>query len=222
MEEQTTTAQVDTNAVTEQAEQTTAAEQTEQATTTTTEQETGQEQVETATKTEETADLLADYKPTLPEGFELDEKAMEAALPIMKELGLSTEQADKLIGLHAQTVQSTAAKVVEDINATCQKNYDDVFAEIKKDKALGGRDFDKNMGQVNALLTKYGDKNTPEQLHTALTALAGFDKEAVKPFFSALAKMARDAADDSTILGIPRQANSSNPYPDLPQDTKKY
>jgi hypothetical protein len=187
-------------------------------TTVTAQEATGEKEAATADKstattkeanTEASKDLLADYKPTLPEGVELDQAAFEAAMPILKELGVSSEQADKLINLHAQTVQGVANRIVEDINATCQKNYDEIFAEIKKDKDIG----EKSIGQINAMLKKYGGES--EHLHTALTALAGFDKDAVKPFFTALAAIARDAADDTTVLGIPRQANGDNRWPGL-------
>jgi len=44
----------------------------------------------------------------MPEGFELDEAAMESALPIFKELRLDQEQAQKLVDMHVANEQRKA------------------------------------------------------------------------------------------------------------------
>lgn len=220
MDEQNIAVQDNTNTATETEQTTTATtEQTEQTTseqTTETQQEQQVEQAGQVAEQEQT-DAFADYKPELPNG--VNQEMLELALPVFKELGLNPEQADKILPIADKLVQDTVGKVVADINEQCQKNYEDVFAEIKADKQIGGRDFDKNMGQVNALLKKYGDDSTPEQFHSALTALAGFDKEAVKPFFNAIFKMAQDAADDTVIMGSSKTQEASF-YPGLPKGAR--
>ncbi|MBP2635050.1 MAG: hypothetical protein H6Q72_957 [Firmicutes bacterium] len=139
-------------------------------------------------------DLLADYKPTLPEGFTADEAIMGEFLPLAKELGISGEQADKLIGVGAHL----AERVIADINQQCESKYGEAINAIKAEQ---GSDFEKNVGQVNALLTKYGDKNTPEAFQAAMTALAGYAPDAVKPLYDALIKIGKDAADPSFHMG---------------------
>ena len=154
-------------------------------------------------------DLLADYKPALPDGMTMDQAAFDQFLPVAKELGLSPDKADKLVGLYAQSAQALANRVVEDINSQCQTNYEAAITAIKADKAFGGSGFEANMGAVNAMLTKYGDAATPESFHTALTALAGVDKEAVAPLMQAFLKMAKDAAPDKTLLSAGGGAKKS-------------
>lgn len=44
---------------------------------------------------------------TAPEGMEIDKAALEAFTPIAKELNLTQDQAQKLVGLHAEQVQNT-------------------------------------------------------------------------------------------------------------------
>jgi antitoxin component of RelBE/YafQ-DinJ toxin-antitoxin module len=164
------------------------------------------------------ADLFTDYKPELPNG--VNEEMLAEALPVFKELGLNPEQANKIIPLADKLVQDTVSKVVEDINQQCENNYKEVMDGMKNNRKNGGAvEFEKNVGQINALFKKYGDDSTPEQLHTALTALAGFDKEAVKPFFNVLVKLAADAADDTTLLGSAKTQESTM-YPGLPKGAR--
>lgn len=155
-------------------------------------------------------DPFTDYKPDLPDG--INEEILLEALPIFKEMGLDPSKANMIMPLADKLVQSTVAKVVEDINQQCEANYQEVMDSLANNRKAGGKvEFEKSVGQVNALFEKYGA--TPEQLHTALTAMAGFDKESVKPFFIALTKMAKDAADDVTLLGgqKPKQQNPRFP-----------
>lgn len=206
---QTTTTTATTTDTTQQQTQTTGQE-----TTTTTAQTSGQQQQQ-----QTTTDHLADYKPTLPEGMQVDQAAYDQFKPIAQEIGLKPEQADKLLGLYAQNVQGLVTRVVDDINSQCQENYDAVIAEVKLDPVLGGINFDGNMRSIDSMLTKYGDDTTPELFRAALTALSGFDKEAVRPLFNAVAKMAKDAAPDVTHIGKPK-SQESDPYPGTPKGAK--
>ncbi len=160
------------------------------------------------------ADVLADYKPTMPEGFAVNEALMGEFLPTAKELGLNPEQADKLVGLGAKVAQETAQKVVKDINAQCEKGYADFIAAQK------GPDFERDLGNANSLIEKYGGTEAKESMHAALTALSGFSPDAVGPLFNALIAMGKDFADPSVHLGAPAPSGQSNYYPDLPQNNK--
>lgn len=150
-----------------------------------------------------TADALADYKPTMPEGFAVNEALMGEFLPTAKELGLNPEQADKLVGLGSKVAQETAQKVVQDINAQCEKGYADFIAAQK------GPDFERDLGNANALIEKYGGAEAKESMHAALTALSGFSPDAVGPLFNALIAMGKDFADPSFHLGAPAPGHKS-------------
>ena len=160
------------------------------------------------------ADALADYKPTMPEGFAVNEALMGEFLPTAKELGLNPEQADKLVGMGAKVAQETAQKVAQDINAQCEKGYADFIAAQK------GPDFERDLGNTNALIEKYGGAEAKESMHAALTALSGFSPDAVGPLFNALIAMGKDYADPSFHLGAPAPSGKNTYYPDLPQNNK--
>lgn len=49
------------------------------------------------------------YEFTVPEGMALDEKLVEKATPVLKELGLTNDQANKLVGVYAEHIAELAA-----------------------------------------------------------------------------------------------------------------
>lgn len=70
---------------------------------------------------------------TLPEGVKIDEKVLEAAQPLFKELGLSQEQAQKLVAFQAEQIKAggeAGAKAYEDLRA-------DWRTKTSSDKDLG-------------------------------------------------------------------------------------
>lgn len=218
MDEQSTAVQGSTESAIEQAEQTTTtAEQTEQ----TTEQVESTEQTtaEQPNETTDNVDLFADYKPNLPNG--VNEEVFAEALPVFKELGLSPEQADKIMPIADKLVQQTVGKVLTDISDQCHAGYDSVMADLKADRSFGGKNFEQTVSQINNLLTKYGDEKTPAQFHEAMTALSGWENgtESVKSLFISLSKMAKDAADDTLILGGTKKQEPTY-YPGVPKGAK--
>lgn len=81
-------------------------------------------------------DAYTDF--TAPEGYTLAKETIDAALPIFKELGLSQEQAQKLVSFHAEQMIA-AAKAPQ---ATYETLRSDWQAKIKSDadmtKAVSG------------------------------------------------------------------------------------
>jgi len=98
-------------------------------------------------------DTYADF--TLPEGIELDTAALEKAVPVFKELGLTQEQSQKLIDLQSEMVQAGSQKQVDDFNQLMNDWRD----QTKNDGEFGGDKFDENVKVARAAITKYG---TPE------------------------------------------------------------
>lgn len=80
----------------------------------------------------------------LPEGMELDEKALEAATPIFTELGLSQENAQKVISMYADLQQAQHDSVMETWTAT-QKEWRDA---CEGHKELGGDNLDASQTLV--------------------------------------------------------------------------
>ena len=86
----------------------------------------------------------------LPEGFSgLDQAAVEEFMPIAKELGLTQDQAQKMVTLHANAVKSMAEK----ITGQQTEAFNAGVAEIK---TAYGPKYEENMGKVQHLLTQYG------------------------------------------------------------------
>ena len=104
------------------------------------------------------------YAFTLPDGFEgeLDTEAVALAEPIFRELGLSQDKADKLIGLYAQVFPKATEKVLKtfsDLDATTRADW---LTEAKADKDIGGAKWDESMVYAAKALDRLGyAKGTP-------------------------------------------------------------
>ena len=88
---------------------------------------------------------------TLPEGVTMDASLLEKAVPVFKELGLTQDQAQKLVSLEAEQRTAQAQQFVEQIASW--------EASIKADKEIGGDKFEENLGVAKVALDKFG---TPE------------------------------------------------------------
>lgn len=115
-------------------------------------------------KTPDKADGQADAKKdetpetyeafTLPEGVQLDDKVLAQATPIFKDVGLSQDQAQKLVSLYAGMQQTAAEAQIAGFNQV----KSDWQAQIKGDPEFGGDKLPKTLGAAKAVLAKYGDK----------------------------------------------------------------
>lgn len=88
----------------------------------------------------------------VPEGFELDEKLVEAAAPVFKELNLSQGQAQKLADTFAAYRQAEAQELQDAFNADVQKWKQ----EAESDKEIGGSAFKENVGTAVKALDRFG------------------------------------------------------------------
>lgn len=114
----------------------------------------GDESAQQTGESSQTApDTYADF--ALPEGIELDSAMLEAATPIFKDLGLTQEQAQKLVDFQAKQVQASSQRQVDDFNQL----MDDWQNQSKTDKEFGGDAFEKNTGIARLAIDKFG---TPE------------------------------------------------------------
>jgi hypothetical protein len=122
-----------------------------------------------ATATDTTAaaaDTPVEYTPfVMPEGVTLDQAAADRAIPVFKELGLSQEQAQKLVNAYATELNTAVSGVVTP--EAIQGYMDKVTAErstqwaeqVKADKDIGGAHLDETKAFIAAGIAKYG---TPE------------------------------------------------------------
>jgi len=132
----------------------------------------------------------ADFQ--LPDGFQLDKAALEEFMPLAKELGMTQDAAQKAISLHAKAISSVMTSIAQKRDAA----YEQVMAEVKADKVLGGDKFAQNIGKINAML---GDEATVFQ--QALAQVAGFDTKAAKALYAKVDALAREYATDDKLIG---------------------
>ncbi len=97
---------------------------------------------------------------TLPKGFTMAEGALEAFNPVAKDLGLSQENAQKLINLYS-TVQ---AKNIENINNAFAKEHEEMVAKVKADPEMGGDKYESNIKLASNVIGKFGNKGVVEVL----------------------------------------------------------
>lgn len=104
-------------------------------------------------KTEEPKPVVPEkYEFKAPEGQELDAAQIEAFSPVAKELGLTQDQAQKLVDLQAQFAKSQG----EAMNVQIAKMHEGWQAEARTDKEYGGPQFEANVGLASKALDAYG------------------------------------------------------------------
>lgn len=81
------------------------------------------------------------YELKMPEGMTLDQAALDAATPVFKELGLSSEQAQKLADVYA----SRMSGIMQQQREAWQKQHEGWVSTMKADPEFGGDKFDANL-----------------------------------------------------------------------------
>lgn len=99
------------------------------------------------------------YEFSAPEGQELDANALAVFEPIAKELGLSQEQAQKLVDLYPQIQQQQAE--------AWSKQVADWGEQVKADKEIGGDKFNASVGAAQRALDQFGNTELREYLNAS-------------------------------------------------------
>ncbi|WP_347299399.1 hypothetical protein [Clostridium perfringens] len=99
------------------------------------------------------------YEFTPPEGQELDANALAVFEPIAKELGLSQEQAQKLVDIYPQIQQQQAE--------AWSKQVADWSEQVKADKEIGGDKFNASVGAAQRALDQFGNTELREYLNAS-------------------------------------------------------
>ena len=96
----------------------------------------------------------------LPDGVEIDAKAIELASPVFKELGLTQENAQKVVGLYTELT-----KQLDERTATQRaETIADWLKQAKADKEIGGAKWSKSLEQAQSIVNKYADAETRQFL----------------------------------------------------------
>jgi hypothetical protein len=90
------------------------------------------------------------YDFKAPEGYTLDPKVIETASPIFKELGLTQEQAQKLVDFQTKLTADSN----KEMSSLIEKTRADWVAQVKADKDIGNKlpEVTAEIGKAKALL----------------------------------------------------------------------
>lgn len=146
---------------------------------------------------EEYADFVA------PEGIELDAEAIEAFKPIAKELGLTQEQAQKLVDVQAATAQRWQDAVLEQVTQTRASWREAAQA----DSEIGGEKFVENLAVAKAGRDAFGD----DDLKSLLDESGLGDHPAMIRFFYKVGKA--NSEHDFVTSGRPEKSKSFYDHP---------
>lgn len=135
-----------------------------------------------------------DFK--LPEGAKVDEAVMGEFATVAKELGLSQEQAQKLVDINARAQQVNFDRLQSAVDAQAEK----WGVDSKADKEFGGDKFDENLAVAKRALEQFG---TPELKSLLEQSKLGNHPEVLRFFFRA----GKAISEDGFVPGKP--GNSS-------------
>lgn len=125
------------------------------------------------------------YEFSAPEGQELDDNALSVFEPIAKELGLSQEQAQKLVDIYPQLQQQQAD--------AWSKQVADWGEQVKADKEIGGDNFNASVGAAQRALDQFGNPELREYLEAS-----GLGNHPALVRFCA--KVGKSMAEDSIVM----------------------
>lgn len=130
-----------------------------------------------------------------PEGFTADAEASGKFLEIANELGLSSEAANKLVGLQADLMKQASeagSKLWEDT----QKQWQD---QVRADPEIGGTKLEENLSHIAKLLTSHGN----DEVRQAFDITGAGNHPAVIKFLS---KIGKELGEGSPVSGRPSTA----------------
>ncbi|MEZ2724135.1 hypothetical protein ACBQ21_09065 [Pseudomonas putida] len=140
----------------------------------------------------------------LPEGYSISDEQLAAFSPVLKELGLTQEQADKLVAFDAQ--RSLAAQEASQQQAIefRNKQVGEWETALRNDATFGGANFDANVSIAKQALTDFG---TPELSAMLSESGLGTHPEVVR-FFHKVGKELGEAKLHRTTTEVPKSEMS--------------
>ncbi len=164
--------------------------------------EQGQPQQAQAQQQEQKPAVPDAYKfESLPEGYEFSAEAQAEWSGVFKELGLTQEQASKLVEMDAKRqvsgAQASEQAAIEYRNQQVSKWE----SELKQDAAFGGANFEANVAVAKQFLADYG---TPELSAFLAESGLGSHPEVVRLFHKA-GKELGEGKLHRTTTEVPKQ-----------------
>lgn len=178
--------------------------------------EQGTEATETTeAKTETEAPVTPDkYELAAPEGMTLDADAVALAEPVFKELGLSNEQANKLMPVAGAFAQKIADGIAQQQLADVTSWRKETLDAAKADPEVGGAKWDESIATAAKALDTLG---APQEFRTWLNETGlGNHVEFVRMF----SKVGRIVGEDSNFARGDAGAKTDVPIWDRVYATK--
>lgn len=136
------------------------------------------------------------YEFTAGEGQELDKEAVAAFEPIAREIGLSNEQAQKIVDVYGSTIIPQIAKQQE---AAWQKQVTEWAETVKADKELGSVE---SIGNAQKAVDQFG---TPELKQYLNDSGLGNHPE----LFRIFSRIGKAMSEDGFVSGSSENARSA-------------
>ena len=143
------------------------------------------QETKSETKSDDKPATPEKYEFTMPEGFVVDEAAVDAVTPILKELNCSQETAQKLVDLHFAQIRAML-EAQEKAKAETLAKW---AREIKADKDIGGPNVLQNLLPGTRLLDRFGSDDLKSLLQQT-----GLDRHPAVARF--LVAVGREFAED--------------------------
>lgn len=142
---------------------------------------------------------------SLPEGYSISEEQLAAFSPVLKELGLTQEQADKLVAFDAQ--RSLAAQEAGQQQAVDFRNKQvgEWETALRNDATFGGASFDANIATAKQALADFG---TPELAAMLSDSGLGSHPEVVR-FFHKVGQQLAEGKLHRTTTEVPGQKSQA-------------
>lgn len=118
----------------------------------------------------------------LPDGYSISEEQLAAFSPVLKELGLTQEQADKLVAFDAQRSLAAAEASQQQAIEFRNKQVGEWETALRSDAEFGGANFDANVAVAQQFLTDFG---SPELSAFLAESGLGSHPEVVRMFHKA-------------------------------------
>lgn len=134
---------------------------------------------------------------TVPDGWEVDSTHLDMAKPVFKEMGLTQEQAQKVVDLQVQITESQQKQWVE-----TRKSWSD---EVRSDPDVGGDKLESNILAVRELIGRAVSKEDAADLWSYFRETGAGN---YPPLFRLLTKLANATGEDS-FAGPGRQGGKS-------------
>ena len=156
----------------------------------------GSESADGADKTKDPeSDVPDTYEFQIPEGAVFDQTMADDFTPLAKDLGLTQENADKLVGFFAEKAIPHLQQQFTNQLVEAQAAQQAKWAEAAKgDEEFGGDKFDENAATAKAVLQKLG---TPELTAFLNETGLGDHPEVIRFFY----RVGKSISEDSLVGG---------------------